>query len=167
MRLILAASLLLIATLPAAAGDALLARLAGDWIGRGTMKLRPDAAPERVYCKITNTLSADGMTLLQKGRCSLASNSGRVDGSLTVDAGGNVSGSLNSLASKGPASLSGRRSSSRLELTATFVDALTGEPSQSANVMETGADGYRLTTTRTDPKDGSAYTSSEIAFTAK
>ncbi len=45
--------------------DALLTKLVGEWTGRGTIKLRPDSAPERVFCKVTNTWLDDGKTLDQ------------------------------------------------------------------------------------------------------
>ncbi|HVY20891.1 MAG TPA: hypothetical protein VHA70_12565 [Bauldia sp.] len=166
MRAILAAMLAVTAQLAAHADDAVLAKLVGEWTGRGTMQLKPDAAPERVYCKITNTISPDGKTLDQKGRCSLASSSGRVDGEIVLSGDGKYTGTLASLASRGPAALTGTGSASRVVLDASFVDALTGNPDTSVNTIEVFADGYRLTTVRKNPQTGEAYTSSTIAFTA-
>jgi hypothetical protein len=152
---------------PTLAADAFLGKLVGEWTGRGTMKLSAGAAPERVYCKISNTLAADGNTLEQKGRCSLASNSGSVDGTITA-AGGGYKGSLDSLASKGPATLAGTGGATRLELEASFVDVLTNEPAQSTTTIALSANGgYRITTSRADPKTGATFTSSEIVFTAR
>jgi hypothetical protein len=169
MKMLVASVLLgLAGTAPAVADDALLASLVGDWIGRGTMKTSAEAAPERVYCKIGNTLTEGGATLAQTGRCSLASTSGSVNGSITADGAGDYRGMLDSLASKGPATLQGKGAANRLDLDATFVDALTNQPARSVTTIELlSKGGYRLSTTRTDPKTGTPYTSSEIIFSAK
>jgi hypothetical protein len=167
MKAILVAALIAALPAPALAADALLARLEGEWTGRGQMKLKADAEAERVYCRITNTLSDDGKTLTQKGRCSLASTSGRVDGDIKAAGGGKYTGLLASLASRGPATLSGAGNASRVELEAAFVDSLSGQPDTSVNTIEVTAGGYRLTTVRKDPKTGADYTSSTIAFTAE
>jgi hypothetical protein len=166
MRAILAAVLIALAPASAMADDVLLTKLVGEWTGRGTMKIKPDAEPERVYCKITNTLSADGKTLDQKGRCSLASSSGRVDGEISAAGGGKYAGTLASLASRGAATLAGSGNASRLDLDASFVDTLTGEPDTSVNTIEVLPGGYRLSTVRKDPKTGAKYTSSTIVFSA-
>jgi hypothetical protein len=150
----------------ALADDALLAKLVGDWTGRGTIKLKPDSAPERVFCKVTNTLLEDGRTLDQKGRCSLASSSGRIDGEIKAAGGGRYSGTLASLASRGPATLAGTGTASRLDLDASFVDALTGQPDTSVTTIELVSGGYRLTTVRKNPATGASYPSSTITFTA-
>ena len=156
------------ASAAAAADDALLARLVGGWTGRGTMKTSAEAAPERVYCKITNTLSDGGSTLQQKGRCSLASTSGGVDGTITALGSGLYGGTLDSLASKGPATLAGLGNAARLDLNAAFIDSLTGQPAKSITTIELlPAGGYRLSGTRVNPKNGASYTSSDIVFSAK
>ena len=101
MRAIIAGLVIALAAAPSAqaAEDALLARLVGDWIGRGSMRTSPAAVPERVYCKMVNRLSADGRSLQQRGRCSLASNSGAVDGVIAAMGSNRYSGTLASLAS--------------------------------------------------------------------
>jgi hypothetical protein len=115
------------------------------------MRTTPDADPERVYCKIANTLTGDGATLQQKGRCSLASNSGPIDGSISALGSNLYRGSLNSLASKGPTTVAGSATGNRLELNAEFVDAFDGEPSRSVIVI--------------DVDTGAPYTANEIVFT--
>jgi hypothetical protein len=150
---------------PALASDALLARLVGDWTGRGTMKTSPSAAPERVFCKVNNSLSGDGTALTQKGRCSLASNSGPIAGTIASVGSNLYSGTLDSLASKGPASLAGSGLPNRLELNAEYVDALDGSAARSLITIELVSGGYRLSSKRTNP-DGSAYLASEIVFSA-
>jgi hypothetical protein len=165
MKAFLAAAMIAMTPAAALADDALLTKLVGQWVGRGTMKLKPDSEAERVYCKITNTLSDDGKTLAQKGRCSLTSSSGRVDGEITAAGGGKYAGTLASLASRGPASLAGTGNATHVELTASFVDTFTGQPDTSVNTIEILPGGYRLTTARKDPKTGADYTSSTINFT--
>ena len=148
-----------------AAEDAFLSKLVGDWTGRGQMRVTPDGEPERVYCKIANTLAADGSTLQQKGRCSLASNSGPIDGTIAAIGSNLYGGSLNSLASKGPATIAGSANSGRLELNADFLDTLNGKPARSIIVIDLISEGgYRLTSTRIDPDTGARYTASEILF---
>ncbi|MEX0696830.1 MAG: hypothetical protein WD099_04750 [Dongiaceae bacterium] len=152
-------------TAAAAQEDAFLARLVGDWIGRGAMRTSPQAEPERVFCKIANTLIADGRTLQQKGRCSLASNSGAIDGTIAAMGSNLYGGTLNSLASRGPTTIAGSASANRLELNAEFVDSFDGEPARAMIVIDLVAGGgYRLTSTRVDPDDGSTWTASEIVF---
>jgi hypothetical protein len=100
-----------------------LARLVGAWTGNGTYRQSAEAAPERIFCKVTNTLTENGAALEQKGRCSVASNSGPIDGVIHADGTGRYSGTLTSLASDGPAKLSGSASGGRLVLETSFVDA--------------------------------------------
>ena len=167
--------ILLAAAIPAQAADAFLSQLVGNWIGRGAMKQSPDAEQERLYCKISNTMSADGLSLLQKGRCSLASNSGTIDGSITALGDKAYSGSLASLASRAPAKLNGalvettvdKKKHEQLVLNAEYVDKMSGQPVKSVNTIELVDGGYSLTATKIDPRDGSTYTSSQIIFTAK
>jgi hypothetical protein len=148
-----------------AADDACLSRLVGEWIGNGTMRTGPQAEPERVYCRITNTLGADGRTLQQKGRCSLASNSGPIDGTIAALGSNLYGGSLSSLASRGPTTIAGSANGSRLELNADFVDRFDGKPAHAVIVIHlVSGGGYRLTSTRIDPDDGSSWTASEIVF---
>ncbi len=147
--------------------DPILARLAGDWVGRGTYRQSATAAPERIYCKISNTLVQNGAALAQKGRCSVASNSGPIDGVISAEGGGRYAGTLESLASDGPGKLAGTGSGSRLVLETTFVDSRSHEPAIAVTTMELGATGYRLLSERRDPKTGATWTGSDIAFTAK
>ena len=166
MRAIFAAALIALTPAAALGDDALLTKLVGEWTGRGTIKLKPDSAPERVFCKVTNTLLDDGKTLDQKGRCSVASSSGRIDGEIKAGGGGKYSGTLASLASRGPASLVGTGNASRLDLNASFVDTFTGQPDTSITTIEVLPGGYRLSTVRKDPKTGASYASSTITFSA-
>jgi uncharacterized protein YnzC (UPF0291/DUF896 family) len=170
-----ALAIAIVASTEVQAADAFLSQLVGDWIGRGAMKQSPDAEQERLYCKISNTMSPDGLSLLQKGRCSLASNSGTIDGSITALGDNAYSGSLASLASRAPAVLNGalvetvvdKEKHEQLVLNAEYVDKVSGLPVKSVNTIELVDDGYSLTATKIDPRDGSIYTSSQIVFTAR
>ncbi len=148
------------------ADDPILSKLAGDWIGRGTYKQSATAQPERIYCRIVNTLE-NGTALQQRGRCSVASNSGSVDGLISAEGGGRYGGTLNSLASEGPAKLNGTGSGNRVVLNMSFVDTVTEQPVQAVTTMEVKSGGYRLTTERKDPATGATWTASDIDFAAK
>ena len=141
----------------------MLARLAGEWTGNGTFRQSAEAAPERIFCKVTNTLTENGAALQQKGRCSVASNSGPIDGLIKADGGGKYSGTLNSLASDGPAALAGTGSGGKLILETTFVDARSHEPAKSVTTMELGPGGYRLVSVRKDTA-GANWTANDITF---
>jgi hypothetical protein len=155
-------------TLAPAANDPLLARLAGDWIGRGLARQTPQAETERVYCKIANVLSADGAALKQTGRCALANQSGKIDGLITALGDGKYGGLLDTLATNGPATLTGTRSEDRLVLVAEFIDAVSHQPTTSTTIIEVLPEGgYRLTADRVDPKTGLRYTASNILFAAQ
>jgi hypothetical protein len=148
--------------------DPLLARLAGEWIGRGEIRQTAAAESERVFCKITNALSADGAALSQKGRCALANQSGAIDGTITALGEGKYDGTLESMASDGPATLTGSRMGDSIVMVTQFTDAQTHQPTTSTTTIEALSEGgYRLSTERTDPRTGTLYTASEIVFSAQ
>ncbi len=149
-------------TLPAFAADPILSRLAGTWTGRGSYKQSASAKQERVFCKITNTLVHNGSALQQSGRCSVASNSGAISGTITAAGGGRYKGTLNSLATDGPATLSGSGGGGRLTLTMSFVDGKTHQPAKSVTTMTLRSNGYHLVSTRRD--GGRSWTPTNIIF---
>ena len=152
--------------LPAlAADDPILSRLAGDWTGRGTYKQSATAADERIFCKITNTLVQNGTALQQHGRCSVSSGSGAIDGLIKASGGGRYAGSLNSMASDGPASISGSGSGGRLTLSMSFVDGQTHLPAKSVTTMTLSGKSYHLLSTRRD--GGRSWTPTDITFKAR
>ena len=157
---------LLIAVLPGssarAAEDPILSRLAGEWTGHGTYKQSADAAEERMFCKVTNTLVQNGTALEQRGRCSVASGSGPIDGTITAAGGGRYSGTLMSLASEGPASFSGNGGGGRLTLSMTFVDAHTHQAAKGVTTMTLSGNGYHLLSTRNE--GGKSWTPTDITF---
>lgn len=153
------------------------------------MQQGPGAAPERVYCKVTNTLSPDGKSLAQDGRCSLPGNSGSISGEIAVTGSDTYTGMLDSLVSRGPATLNGAVAAmiadkdghlapappgtaaadaiSVLQMNADYVDRMSGNPVKALNsIVPAAGGGYVLISTRTAP-DGSTYTASRIVFTAK
>ncbi len=151
-----------------AANDPLLAHLAGEWTGRGEIRQNGSAETERVFCKITNALSADGAALSQQGRCALANQSGTISGQITARGDGKYEGTLESMATEGPATLAGSRIGNSIVMATRFTDALTHQPATSTTTIEVLPEGgYRLLTERTDPGTGKAYTASEIVFAAQ
>ncbi len=159
-RLTIALALICVAS-AAHADDALLKRLVGDWIGRGTLQLKTSEAPERLYCKITNTLTADGTGLRQSGRCALPTNSLAIEIDLRALGAGRYSGSAGRRGRHAFATLSGTGSTNRLVLTATT----TGEkPSTATATIEIGIDGFRLRTTKVDSKTATTHTLGEVIF---
>ncbi len=150
-------------TLPAlAADDPILSRLAGSWTGHGSYRQSASAQQERVFCKITNTLVQNGNALQQSGRCSVSSGSGAIAGLITATGGGRYKGTLSSLATDGPASLSGSGSGSRLTLTMSFVDGQTHQPAKSVTTMAITGNGYHLVTVRRE--GGKTWTPTDITF---
>ena len=153
----------IIFALPAfAADDPILSRLAGQWTGHGTYKQSADAAQEPIFCKVTNTLAQNGTALDQRGRCSVASGSGPIDGTITAAGGGRYSGTLMSLASEGPATFSGTGGSGRLTLSMTFVDPHTHQAAKGVTTMTLSGNGYHLVSTRNE--GGKSWTPSDITF---
>ncbi len=143
-----------------AAGDAILSQLAGNWIGRGTVKQSANAAPEQVYCKIANKLINGGAGLEQRGRCAIATNSGAIKGTIQAK-GGNYSGTLDTFNTKGPAKISGSAASNTINFNAEFVDRKTNRPTR-ATIKLVVADGkYRLVSNGAND----AFVASDITFT--
>ncbi len=168
MILRLAALIAALALTPAfAADDPLLARLAGDWVGNGTVRTSVTAEPERVFCRITSRLVDDGTALQQTGRCGLATSTGSVDGKITARGGGRYDGTLQSLASQGPTTLSGRARGSSLVLRSEFTDARTGESAVAITTLAPTSDGgYRLTSRR-ETGGGEGYGETDILFRSR
>lgn len=157
---------LLLPTAAAAEEDAMLARFAGEWTGNGKIRLTREAEPERILCRLTNTLVEDGRALRQSGRCGIASNTGTLDGIIRGADDGSYAGTLESLASRGPSSLTGVREGDRVVMTGEFIDVQTGEPAVSVTVFEPTGDGYTLTSERRDP-GAEPWDESSIVFTPR
>ena len=148
-----------------AAADPLLADMEGDWIGRGTFVTSDTAAPELVYCRITNRLTEGDARLEQRGRCAVASNSSAVTGHLTANGGGRYSGALHSISSSGPANVSGTGSAGRLELTADFVDRRSRERGKAVISLVVTDGRYRLVSNPIGSNGAKHYPTTDIVFT--
>ncbi len=148
-----------------AAEDPLLAKMAGNWIGRGKFKQSPSAEPELVYCKVSNTLVQGGAALKQSGRCAVASNSGRVSGTIELKGAGVYQGSLQSLSTKGPATITGTASNNQLALNAQFIDNRTNKPGKATIQAVIGDGKYRMVSKTVDAKTNQEFVASDITFT--
>jgi hypothetical protein len=158
--------LLAVGALPALAGeDPLLSRLEGEWIGQGMVRMGPAAEPERIYCKIANKLVDGGLALEQKGRCAVATNSGRLTGKIAAKGQGRYEGSLDSPQTAGPAVLAGHAESGKIVLSARFVDRFSKRPSMSIISLFVGDGGaYRLVSDTLNPGTGTHFQTSDILF---
>lgn len=150
-----------LAPMPAfAANDAILSQLAGNWVGRGTVKQSANGAAEQVYCKIANKLVNNGSGLEQRGRCAIATNSGQIKGTIRA-AGGNYSGTLDTFNTKGPATISGRAASNTISFKAEFVDRKTNRPTQATIKLVVAEGKYRLVSNGAND----SFVASDITFT--
>lgn len=159
---LIVATLLGLAPMPAlAANDAILSQLAGNWIGRGTVKQSASAAAEQVYCKIANKLINNGSALEQRGRCAIATNSGQIKGTIAAGGSGSYSGTLDTFNTRGPAKISGKAASNTINFSAEFVDRKTNKPTR-ASIKLVVADGkYRLVSNGAND----SFVASDITFT--
>jgi hypothetical protein len=148
-----------------AAEDAILAQLAGNWIGRGVVKQSANAETEQVYCKVANKLVNNGAALEQRGRCAIATNSGAIRGSIQAK-GGSYSGSLDTFNTKGPATISGKAASNTINFSAEFVDRKTNRPTRATIKLVVANGKYRLVSNgANDSFVASDIVASDITFT--
>jgi hypothetical protein len=147
---------------PARADDPILSRMVGEWIGDGTARITAKSEPERIYCRIVATLA--GSTLQQKGRCSVASNSGALSSTISAKGGGKYEGSMTA-PQIGSAQSRGSGSGNRLQMTAEFVDQKTKEKRRATVTMTLSGNGYRVVTANAGA--GGDYVQSDIVFRKK
>jgi hypothetical protein len=158
----LALALVALAPLPShAAGDAILSQLAGNWVGRGTVKQGPNADPEMVYCKIANKLVNNGAALEQRGRCAVATNSGQIKGMIQASGAGSYNGTLDSFNTRGPAKISGKAASNTINFNAEFVDRKTNKPTKATIKLVVANGKYRLVSNGAND----SFVASDITFT--
>jgi hypothetical protein len=156
------------ATTAFAAEDPLLSRLAGTWVGQGTVRMGPSAEPEKIYCEVANKLVDGGAALEQKGRCAVATNSGRLKGKIAAKGRGRYEGSLDSPQTKGPAVLAGHAEADKIVLSAQFIDRFSRRPSLSIISLFVGDGGaYRLISDTLNPGTGKHFQTSDILFKPK
>ncbi len=167
---LVAGLIVVVASPPAAADDLLLTRLAGEWIGRGIVRQKPDAEPERIYCKIENELRAGGAALRMEGRCAVADQTARIAITLTADGPGHYTGSGGGLgvASRGQTKFTATGTQDRLEIDADLINTQTHETAHATAVIAVAANGrYGVQARMTDKETGTPFTVSEIVFAAK
>jgi len=159
---LIAVAMLGLAAVPAqAAGDAILSQLAGNWVGRGTVKQSANAAAEQVYCKIANKLVQNGAALEQRGRCAIATNSGQIKGLIQAAGPGSYSGTLDTFNTKGPATISGKAASNTINFSAEFVDRKTNTPTRATIKLVVANGKYRLVSNGAND----SFVASDITFT--
>ncbi len=160
-RLVIGLALICAASTATAAEDGLLKQLVGDWVGQGTIRLKADEAPQRLYCKITNALDANGTSLHQIGRCALPDMSVAIESVIEAVGAGRYSGSAGRRGSPPAAIFSGTARSDGIELTAETSDE---SKSTATATLAVADDGFRVKAVHTDPKTNLTYTVSDIVF---
>ena len=155
------ASIMLAAATPVSA-EGVLAAFAGEWVGRGAITISKRASPEPVYCKIKSTLSADGMSLEQKGRCAAGNDTSKVRGTLSDDGDGNITGEFAGNLRSGPATMTGTADETGITLSSNYEDKSSGEDQTSTIRWEKAGAGYKLVIV-----EASDSSSGEIDFTRK
>ncbi|MEO8667578.1 MAG: hypothetical protein ABI399_03620 [Bauldia sp.] len=155
---------LALGTAPAkGADDPLLARLVGEWIGNGEVRLTPKAAPERVYCRIVATL-VEGALIEQKGRCVVASNSRAVNATISAKGDGHYEGTFDAPNIRSTV-FAGTAEGDNLTLSGDFVDTRTKEERKATMTMQIAEAAYRVTTDNAGAND--SYVASNIVFRRK
>jgi hypothetical protein len=154
-----------VACLAAGAGPApadesgFLRSLAGDWSGKGSVKVRVTAPTIRVSCKFKST--ADAGSLVLDGNCrGLLVFSRHISATLKAN-GSKYSGTYVG-AGTGPAGLKGVRTGSAIGLGITWAKPVNGDRKATMTVEKNGDNGMTLTTTDVDPKTGKSVVTSRI-----
>lgn len=144
-----------------------LKSMAGKWRGRGTVKTRADDKPQAVACKITNTVSGDGLTLNTSGKCALANGSSSVSGSLTYDKARKVfSGRLIDISGPGQIQQSqGTLAGATLTIKAVTLNPDSGDKSQSViAIRRNGSGRFSLNSMVTTAKRREAFRAAQLTF---
>jgi hypothetical protein len=155
----MAASALLAAS-AAQAGEAdFLESLAGNWTGKGTVKVRTDASPVSVTCRFSSDSSANSLSL--DGNCrGMVVVSRAISADLKAN-GRKYSGSYVG-AGTGTARLSGSRKGNALNLGISWAREVNGDRQARMKVEKVGENGMKLTTLDIDPKSGKNVVTSQI-----
>jgi hypothetical protein len=148
-----------------AADDPLLKRLIGEWEGIGQFRWDSTSEPERAYCKISNTIAADG-TFREIGRCALATNSASLSMELKAGGPGVYSGSATGstglgIVARRTAPIAGTGKGNQIVLTAPPAE---GEAGPAITIIDLQARGFRVRTERVDPATGKKYTAGDVTF---
>ena len=143
-----------------AADDPALKKLVGEWIGQGMFRWDSISDPERLYCRISSTISADGV-FRETGRCAVANDSAAVRVEIQAVAAGKYAGSASTgLGLRKPATFTGTGKGNQLVLVATE----TGEPVPTVLTIDITSGGFRIRAERTDPKTGRKFTATDATF---
>jgi hypothetical protein len=162
-------AIVLLVLLPgsAAAADAVLADMAGEWIGRGQAREAADAPPEPVYCRIEGRVDAAGAVLTQSGRCAAGNRSQPFDARIKK-AGAGYRMEISGRKGQDPVQLIGRSEGERLAFDTAGSGAGSGpEQPISAIDVEVSPNGYRMTIARNAEGSGPPFTSASIDFTKR
>ena len=156
----LAAAMMALASGAFAADDPALKKLVGEWIGQGMFRWDSISDPERLYCRISSTISADGV-FRETGRCAVANDSAAVRVEIQAVAAGKYAGSASTgLGLRKPATFTGTGKGNQLVLVATE----TGEPVPTVLTIDIISGGFRIRAERTDPKTGRKFTATDATF---
>ena len=135
--------------------------LAGQYAGKGQVRLRTNRQPINVSCSFTSSPSRNSLSL--KGRCR-----GLLVISRAVSVDMKTSGGTYRVsyigAGSGPASLSGRRKGNALNLTIRWAKAINGDRNANLSIAKAGSGGLTLTTTDRDPASGKMVVTSQITL---
>jgi hypothetical protein len=148
-----------------AADDPLLKRLVGEWEGLGTVRWDAGSDPERVYCKITAALTADGL-LRQSGRCALATDSAAISIDIRAGNAGSYSGVATGalgfgIVARKSSSFTGTGKGNQLVLTTPPGDDRTGPTTTIIDLLNRG---FRVRAELIDASTGKKYTASDVTF---
>ncbi len=95
----------------------------------------------------------------------MATNSGRITGSIEASGSGAYKGSLQSLSTKGPVNFAGQASGNQIAMNADFVDKKTNKPGKATIQTVVGDGKYRTVSKTLDTKTKTEFIASDIVFT--
>ena len=149
---------------PMASAASFLADLAGDWTGRGTIRERPDAGPERGFCKIAVRGADDRGAFRISGRCAGARGSAIVSVEF-LRIGRRVSAVVTSPALEGTAVYAGRESGRRITLDSRAPRTIDGRAYQSTiEILFGSIKRFEMNETLTDLANGKRLSTLKMSF---
>lgn len=138
---------------------AFLRSLDGNWVGRGSVKVRTSAPRITVSCKFTSRSTANSLAL--EGNCrGLLVFSRRIAIRLKTR-GGTYSGTYIG-AGTGPATLRGNRSGNALNLTIRWAKNVNGDRTAMLTLQKSATNRTQISTTDKDRKTGNSVVTSRI-----
>ena len=155
----MAVSALLAATALQASEAAFLEGLAGNWTGKGTVRVRADSSPITVNCKFNSDATASSLSLA--GNCRglvIVSRAIRAD----LKANGEKYAGSYVGSRSGTAGLSGTRNGNAINLGIRWAREVNGDRKALMTLEKIGENGMKLTTVDVDPKTGKNVVTSQI-----